>query len=162
MILGIGIIILTSIIASINGIQFNGVLSVQMESDPGLFKPLIQGLVNWIYLSLLAFILCKLIAKSQLKIIDLAGNIAFSRFPILFASLMGFVPGINKQDPYSMTNFLVGFTILFFTAWSIIVLFNAIKMSTKLAGINKWLVFGALILLTAITSHYLYDAIDLN
>jgi len=161
LVVGLAIILLTSFLAALNGIHFDGVLSVQLGAYTGFHVPFAESLINYTFLCLTGYIVCRIFSKSNFRIIDLSGTIAFSRYPLLIATAMGFIPGIDRQNPYNMINFLVGFAVIFCVVWSQILLYNSLHISANLKGNKKWIAYIILITFTAVISSLFYNKIYL-
>lgn len=138
--LGLLLLFISSFLASFNGIHFDGVLDVHLGGVTGWIVPLLENLYNLIILYLFALILCKIFSSSHFRIIDILGTIALSRGPLVLASSVGFLD-INTNDPYDIMNIIIGFVMLFFVVWTLILLFHSLRISANLKGIQLWTVF---------------------
>ncbi len=145
LLIGIIILIITSFIAGNIGIQFNNLITVQLSNLDGVLLPLMQNLTICLLLIVMAWALIKLFYKSEVNLLNLSGVIVFSRVPILFATLLGLFPSINRDDPYEMSNYFIGFGILFCVVWSLILLFKALLFHVNPENDKKWLVYIILV-----------------
>ncbi len=157
LIIGIASIMFSSFLAAHVGIHFEGMFSVQLGESDGFFEPLMENTINLIILGVLTWAGISFIAKLNVTIAKLFAGITFSRVPLLFATILGFVPGINKENPYTFENIGIGLLMIVFGIWSIVWLYYAIKTMGDLSGDKKWTIFIFVGIASALASSYLHS-----
>ena len=157
LIIGVASIIFSSFLAAHVGIHFEGMFSIQLSQSNGLLEPFLENIVNLIILCVLTWAGITFIGKRDVALTKLLGSVVFSRVPLLFATILGFVPGIDKETPYTFENIGVGLAMIVFGIWSIVLLYYAIKYVGELSGDKKWIVFIAVSITSTFVSNYLHS-----
>jgi len=161
LILGLVILFATSILAYYANTHFPDVISVKTSSDYPFIYYLIQCLSNWLIVSFVFYIIAIISSTSKIRIIDIFGTQALSRFPYLIASLIGFSKSLDNLRNYiSFVVFKSGETFdisnldliiavllmlltLLLTIWLITLMFNAFRTSANIKGIKSVILFIA-------------------
>jgi len=154
-IIGILIVLATVLTASFFDICFWGVMDAKII--PGISFPTallfqligLAGTVIFMYLFSLLF-------TRKVRFQDVLGTVTLARFPLLFVALTGFLLSLQNFDADTMVNslmdgsfnamdyssfFIYIFITLIFTAWALILLFYAIRVSTGLDGVKSFILF---------------------
>ncbi len=172
LILGVLIIIITSIIGNYSHTHFPDTISIKISPDLSFRYFLVQNLLNWFIVSSLFYITSLIISKSSIRIVDIFGTQALARFPYLFASIIGFSDSIEafgeyllwtllKQgNPIEISTFeiisailLMVFSLLL-TIWLITLMFNAFKVSANIKGSKLILTFISILIISLVVSSY--------
>jgi len=145
-VIGALIVITTVIIGSFFNISFWGVMDVKVTPGvPIAYSFLFQiiglaGTVLFMYLLTLIF-------TRNVRFQDILGTVTLSRFPLIFVALAGFILSDRVLDgqemitsilngTFSLTDYTDLFIFLFitmiFVIWSLILLYNALKISSGL------------------------------
>lgn len=177
LLLGLGFITTTSIIASVGGIHFDGVLDVHMyKSGPmGLF--LTENLINWLCMVLFLFLSALIVSRSQWRFIDIAGTQALSRWPTLITALV-MLPDANRRfGEYLMSKLgqssaaaTINSTdaVIFFVAaiiavlviiWMVALMYKAYTVSCNVKGAKAIITFILSLILAEIVSKVLIIAL---
>lgn len=167
--IGIAIVVATVVVGWQSSICFRGVLDAKtvykLDLNWALYCQFISlaALVGVFYLAALLF------ARGT-RFQDILGTITFSRFPYLFIALLGFLSSdaeltkinevvssgnVNELLSYFTTNIkqiLLPILMIPFVVWSIILLYNAFKVSTGLKGSKCGVVFTTSLILAEIIS----------
>ena len=95
---GISIIILTGITGYFANINFDGVLDAHfLEEELSLASHLVEGIVNWLCLSILLLITGLLFSKTKFRIIDVFGTQALARWPMLITAILALVLPVSPE-----------------------------------------------------------------
>lgn len=156
---GLVVIVLTAVLASLGGLQTDGVLSLHFTSEAGTPGLVGQGLINWLTLALALFILGRWLAPVRFASVDLLGAQAAARWPLLLSVLylsfpptgdrirrltadlvavMPSEPGQVMADAAYMADAFVltalGLPLLAFLAWMVWLMFHGFCAITGLTG----------------------------
>ncbi|WP_101690834.1 YIP1 family protein [Dysgonomonas massiliensis] len=167
--IGIAIVVATVVVGWQSSICFRGALDAktvyELDFDWALYCQFISlaALVGVFYLAALLF------ARGT-RFQDILGTITFSRFPYLFIALLGFLStdaelaemnqvvssgNVSELLSYLTTNIkqiLLPILMIPFLIWSIVLLYNAFRVSTGLKGAKCGVVFTTSLILAEIIS----------
>lgn len=165
---GIGILIVTALIASKSNVFFPDIISVKISPEISFFDLILQGLTNILIAGLVFYILATTTSKTQVRFIDIIGTQALARFPYVFAALIGFSNSLHKYTNYilstissngannqiNQSEIIIAISLLLFvlllSIWMITLMFNAYKTCSNLKGTRLTVSFIAGIILTMI------------
>jgi hypothetical protein len=101
LIIGIAIILASGLIASFSHSHFNGVLDFHTWPDTVAVPVviyLIEGIIDWIILALLLYMLGKALSSSHtIRALDVFGTQALARAPVLLTALAALLPGYQRS-----------------------------------------------------------------
>ena len=123
---------LTSYFAYKTGTHFNGLLQINFAKDSDFWVYLVENSSQWIILSILLFAAGLILSRSKIRAIDIFGTTLFSRIPLLITPLIRTIPIFQSFVPQSAANYLIGGICLISLIWTIVLLFNAFKLSCNL------------------------------
>jgi hypothetical protein len=127
----IGLFIVTYL-AYITGTHFNGLLNIDFAKDSAYWVFITESLSSWIFTTFFMYISGLILSKSKLRFIDILGTILMSRIPLVFAPLIRIIPLFQSFVIRSwQMYFIIGF-YLASVVWTVILLFNAYKISCNL------------------------------
>ncbi len=161
--------IVTAIIGLASYTHFDGVIDVHTASKSySIGYHLLEQLVDWSCATLIFWGAGALVSKSAVRVIDIAGTMAFARIPMIFAAIAGFgikVPGqlktvdelVNAITPLVIISSLFS---LVFLIWMVALMYNAFRVSTNLKGGKATVVFIVSLLFSEIISHILLAIIS--
>ncbi len=150
--IGLGIILLSSVICYFGKVHLDGVLDLHAGSNVSWTMAFLEGIINWLTITLILFITGLIISKSSIRFIDVAGTQALARFPYLLASLSAFMFPTEKIMHYfewkflqkgdavelgGMDVFLFGIQTLIMLAcaiWIIALMYRAYSISSNVKG----------------------------
>lgn len=173
LLIGLGILLLTSIIGFFSNTHFPDTISVKINYESSIFYFILQNLSNWIIISFLLYIMAIIFSKTSIRMIDVFGTQALARFPYLIASFLGFSVSVNKFAKYILwTTFQIGehieltimnilsaiiLIILAFilTIWLIVLIFNAFTVSTNIKGRQSVWIFIIALISSMVITHYI-------
>jgi len=173
LILGVLIILSTSIIGYLSNTHFPDIISIKTSPHFPAYYFILQGLLNWIVVSTVFYIASIIFSKSSVRIIDLFGTQALARTPYLLASFVGFSDSINAFGKYLLWDLmqqgepieissidimlailLMIFTLLL-TIWLITLMLKALKVSANLKGASLTMIFIFGLIISMVISVYL-------
>jgi hypothetical protein len=152
---GLSGLLLTSYLAYRTGTHFNGLANIDFAKDSDFRVYLFENCSHWIILSVLLFASGLLLSKSRIRAIDIAGTTLFSRIPLILTPLIrtltvfqSFV--IQSAQMY----FLIG-VYLISMIWTIVLLFNAYKVSCNLKNERLIISFAVVMIFSEILTKIL-------
>ena len=92
---GLVLMMVATILARIAGTTFRGVVSQGIDSL-SFGQLLLQWLVGWLVLSALLYAAARIFSRTRTRIVDLVGNQAWARLPLLFILLGGMLPAVRR------------------------------------------------------------------
>ena len=171
LIAGLVVIAVISVLGYLSGTHFDGVLDIHTgcfgESAPYWKHALFQA-STWLILTTVFYITARIVTKSETRLIDIAGTMALSQAPLLFAALLGFIPSLHiclgNMDALTIeemmsilkdnmgTLIIISVVYIIFTIWSVILKYNAYSVSVNVKGVIGISTFIAALLVAEIIS----------
>jgi hypothetical protein len=109
LLLGLIVIALTSLLASLSDTHFDGTLDVHLglqAANMGMKLPLwlflAEGLINWLSLALPLYFFGLILSRSSVRFIDVLGTQALARWPYLLTALVMMPPSNKRIIQYFM------------------------------------------------------------
>ena len=150
-ILGVIVVLATSVVGWVCGVHFDGALDMHLwKVFPTYETVLGESLINWLSLGLSLWILALLISKKKENPLTYLGTIGVARFPYLLAALVGSKFTVGKYlETITLTEktmsvqlerlmqpgfIIIGIMVTLFAIWGIVLYFFAFKESSKLSG----------------------------
>ena len=152
LLVGIAVLFLTAVAGYFSHTHFPDILSVKLCPGFPLWYFVLQVFTNWLVISILLYVAALTFSTSSVRAIDVFGTQALARFPYLLTALMGFFGALRKFGKYIMyvqfhrgepvdlssgeATFAVLLMIisLLFSIWTIILMFNAFRVSSNIKG----------------------------
>jgi hypothetical protein len=108
--IGLAVIILTSAFCILSSTHFDGVIDFHPKAAHGYFLLyLTENIIDVISITLVLYILGRILSKSSVRFIDVFGTQAFARYPLTFAALLAvFSPDMNTILNKTMQNKNIG------------------------------------------------------
>lgn len=162
---GLLIVLLTALLASLNNVHFDGVLDMHIGLTAPAWIYLAEAIINWLILTFVFLATGKLLGSRGARIIDVAGTVALSRWPMLFVTLSGFLPFMHVQKPadISAAMLFISAIMLLFVIWMITLLYQSFRVCFNLKDAKLTGGFIAAIIVAELISkvlfHYLYQSI---
>lgn len=137
---GLAVMSLTCVVAFFSNTHFDGVLDghfgvLNVTKFP--FQVSIYEQLNaWLSATILFYVGGLLTARSKVRLIDVAGTLAFARVPLIFVALIGFVPVLHHFPSLKemVAMLICGLPLLFLFIWMIVLMYNAFRVSCNLKG----------------------------
>ena len=154
---GLAGLFLTSYFAFTSGTHFNGILNISLAKDADFWIYLIENVSQWIFLSTFLFIAGLVLSKSKIRGIDIFGTTLFSRIPLIITPLIRAIPFFQSFAYQSPAMYLIIAIYGISLIWSIVLFFNAYKVSSNLKKENLIISFVVCMILSeTITKLFLY------
>lgn len=159
--LGLGLLIalITAITSPYSSIRFDGVIGAGFGVPVSLWMAIVELGLAWLSLSVFLIIAGIFVSKSSFRFIDLLGTQALARFPLVFLPVFGLL-GLNvRVNKYLVWRFygvgeesvvsaleillyvLVVICITLAVIWTVILMFNAFKVSCNVKGTRAGIAF---------------------
>jgi hypothetical protein len=132
LLIGLSGLFLTSYLAYKTGTHFNGLLSIDFAKDSDFWVFLVENGSQWIILSILLFAAGLILSKSKIRAIDIFGTTLFSRIPLIIVPLIRVFPPFQSFVYQSATMYFIIGIYRITLIWTIVLLFNAFKVSCNL------------------------------
>jgi len=158
---GIVILTLISVLGYYSNMHFDGIIDIHLGEQNTLTPYIIHAFYQfstWLILTIVFYVTARICSRSETRLVDIAGTMALSQAPLIFAALAGFLPFFHFSlgDMNTMTMGAMMDTIkeniiplmfgavvfMVFSIWSIILKYNAYSISANLKGAKAWISFG--------------------
>jgi hypothetical protein len=174
LIFGLTVMLLLSVVGYLSGTHFDGILDIHLNCPEKNEQYIIHAfyqLSTWIILTAVFYSTARVISKSETRFIDIAGTMALSQTPLIFAALAGFIPALHIC-PGDMTALTVSdmanvlkdnvlslvfsaVVMMIVTIWSVMLKYNAYSISANLKGAKAWISFGIALFICEVISKVL-------
>lgn len=131
-IIGIFGLLVTTCLSFNTGTHFYGLLNIDFAKDSDYWVYLMENLSNWFFLSIFLHISGLILSKSKIRTIDTFGTTLLSRIPLALAPLIRTIPLFQSFVIRSWEMYFIIGLYLVSLIWTIILLFNAFKISCNL------------------------------
>jgi len=154
--LAIGVIVFTVAIyiGVLNKVHFDGVIDIHAGAKAPLWFFFAEAYVSWFIFSLFLYVGSLIISKSKIRIIDIFGTQALAKVPLIFISVICFIPvfhfnynGIPKIDVWLLT---FGLITILFSIWIIALMYNAYSTSANIKGSKAIISFIVVLLISEV------------
>lgn len=181
LVIGIVVLALLSILGYFGNVHFGGIIGPSI-ADSSSESPYIlhacYQLSAWISMTLVFYITARLVSKTSVRLIDIAGTMAVSQAPFILVALFGLFPDVHLHigDPNTVNipeimqvvkdNIGMIATIsiisILVMVWSIILKYNAYSVSANIKGVIGGVSFTIAIIICEILSRLInYIVINL-
>jgi len=149
--LGLGAIILAALIGSLGNVHFDGVLDTHASAAAPLWFFLLEGIVDWLSLSIVLLMLGRMISRTGFRAVDVFGTQALARWPTLLISVIllpkayqriahdlfqqlqaGGLPKIPVADGFVFA--IVTAALLALFCWMVVLMYRAFSVSCNVKG----------------------------
>jgi len=113
LVIGLAAILVAGFVGSLSNSHFDGVLDFHTGRADATWVFLLEGVLDWLCLAIVLFILGKLASKTAFRVIDLFGTQSMARWPSLIIAAAALAPpyrgcverlAVIAQDPASLDN----------------------------------------------------------
>lgn len=150
--IGVAAVLGAGLVGSLSRTHFDGVLDVHTGSPAPLWFFLSEGVVDWLCLSVVLWLLGKLVSGTSFRAVDLFGTQALARWPTFLIGLTALVPSYGRLleqfmrqtlspgagTDLSLTDMVIGgvaiLFIVLFTCWMVLLAYRSYAISCNLAG----------------------------
>ena len=144
-----------SIYASIgyfSNMHFPGAISIKTAPDLKYSYFILLSTVNWLIISIVFYVSAKITSNTLVRIVDIFGTMALARYPLVFASLIGFSEALERFTNFFMEKLkgneevasistadmaltlIFIFLMLLISIWVVTLMYYAYKVSANLKG----------------------------
>lgn len=170
---GVGVIIITSLLGSLSNTHFDGVLDVHIGREAPLWLFLAEGLIDWLCMAVVLIIFAYVVSRSSFRLIDVLGTQALARWPYLIAAIALLPPGCQRYtqslgwkfarigsevscESTDIIFFVLATIIILLTLiWMVALMYRAYSVSCNLKGRKAIATFIAGIIIAEILSKVL-------
>jgi hypothetical protein len=157
--LGLMGLLLTSYIAYKTGTHFNGLANIDFAKDSDFWVYLFENCSHWIILSILLFAAGLLLSTSRIRVIDIFGTTLFSRIPLIITPLIRTLKIFQSFVIQSVQMYFLIGVYLISMVWTIVLLFNAYKVSCNLKNERLIISFAIVMIVSEILTKILLHII---
>ncbi len=122
----------TSYLAYKTGTHFNGLLNIDFAKDSNFLIYIIENSSQWFILSICFISSGLILSKSKIRVIDIFGTTLFSRIPLIITPLFRTIPKFQSFAFQSPLMYVIISIYVFSLIWTIILLYNAYRISCNL------------------------------
>ena len=156
LVIGVVVMALTAIFGTINHIVFNGVVDVNIGASLSFTASFAMQAVNFLIVFFIFWLAGVCFSKSKTRAIDVAGTMALARVPLLFFTLLCFLP-IVPENIFDFTGTVIFVIICIpFIVWMVALMYNAYTVSFHLKGSRAVLSFIGALLIAEIISKLVF------
>lgn len=169
--IGLAVMFLLSILGYLSNTHFDGALDIHygcLAADTLYLNHIIYQLAGWGLLTVVFYLTARIVTKSSIRLIDIAGTMALSQAPLIFAALLGFIPSFHicigdinttkigemmtilRENAVMMT--IAGLTTMLFAIWSVVLKYNAYTVSANIKGVVGGISFAIALIVAEILS----------
>lgn len=133
------IILITAIIAWQSSTHFDGVIDAHFANTKSpAWVYFAESAIDWLIMTLFFYTAGRIVSRSEIRLIDVAGTMALTRTPMFFVALIGFIPlpavDVNHLPEISANLIVVGLATMVFAIWMIAWMYQAYATSCNLKG----------------------------
>ena len=114
------------------GTYFRDLFIIDYAKDSDYWVFLTESLSNWLFVSTFLYISGLILSKSKIRIIDILGTTLLSLIPLVITPLIRMLPIFQSFMHQSWQRDTIEGVYYISLAWTIILLFNAYKISCNL------------------------------
>jgi hypothetical protein len=160
LLLGLGVLLLLSLLSYLTNVYFDGVLDIHVESvEKQNSFPVYAVCVflPWLITALVFYLTALILTGKTVRLVDMAGTLALAKAPLILVTFLGFIPSIhyfpdinNYLDMNELNNLvnelmifvqknifwilILLFVIMVVIIWSVVWMYNAYSVSGNLKG----------------------------
>lgn len=175
--IGLCVILITGLISYFCNIHIDGVIDMHFGAQAPLYIHLIEGLIDWLCLSIILYLAGVVLSATKIRMIDVFGTLALARWPMIINVLFGFFVSGERVGNFLLYKFLkqgeavvlkghempvfIIFSILslLFIIWMIALFWKAYTVSCNLKGPKAVISFIIGLLLAEVFSKFILTLI---
>lgn len=169
LILGLIVMLLLSVLGYLGNTHFNGVIGMQYAppNQPQHYAVhIVYQIITLISMTVIFYIAARIVSKSSVRIIDIAGTMSLSQAPHILFGLVGLIPAVhldfgninavNTNEIFSILKDNIGILVIasllsiVILAWSIVLKYNAYSVSGNIKGVIGGISFTAALIISEI------------
>ncbi|MDR1611104.1 MAG: YIP1 family protein [Candidatus Symbiothrix sp.] len=162
---GVVFLLVLSVLSYFASTIMDGVLDLHFVSLNNRipFLPFLYCIfLSWLSAVAVFYLTARILSKSSVRLVDMAGTMALAKKPMLFGVLLGFIPSLHQMADFGtdiqlimsylqnnlLLILLMSFVSLLSIIWYIILMYNAYSVSGNLKG-NKGIISFIIVLFIA-------------
>jgi hypothetical protein len=175
--IGLSFMLLCGALNCVGNVRFDGAVDVHLTRETvSAVCFLAEGFIGWLVFATFLFLSGIIFSTSSIRFIDVLGNLALSRWPLIFVSLLALVLPHQEISRYLTSRFLndapkavmqapaatafIAFglltvIVLASTVWMVVLMYRGFSLACNLKGSKGMLVFGSTLLVSEVISKYL-------
>jgi len=154
LLIGFMFMTVTLVISYYSKTHFDGAIDAHIGLKAPISLYALEQVIAWGSVVLTCFIVARVISKSTIRFIDIAGTMALSRAPMLLVAIIGFMPVLHNTKPGQLGSavLVIGLIMIIPVIWMITLMFNAFKTSANIKGTRVIVGFITALLVAEILS----------
>lgn len=156
LLIGLILFCISTILAQLGGVTFNGLISVQVTSLNMVQAFIVHG-ISLMSLILVMYISGLIFSPTSIRFIDIAGTMTLSRIPFVLIAAVVAIPLVNESwrkfvavifspdissEPFIIAVFTVSMAIvLICIIWFVVLAYNAFSISCNIKGVRCGVIF---------------------
>jgi hypothetical protein len=159
LLLGLGIMLISTFIGFLGSTHFDGVLDVHTGLEAPLWVFLAEGIIDWLTIAIPLFFFGLIVSTSSLRMIDVLGTQALARWPYLITAIVMLPEANRRVGAYLAVRFglaaapaainyidmfIFGFAIIvgiLMAIWMVALMYRAYVVSCNIKGVRAIITF---------------------
>jgi hypothetical protein len=177
---GLIVMLILSVIGYLGNTHFNGVIGMQYAPLSHVTPYVIHAayqVIALISMTEIFYITARIVSKTSVRLIDVAGTMSLSQVPLILFGMMGLIPTVHLElgniDTANIAQIMallkenmimiciVSIVSIVIIVWSIILKYNAYSVSGNIKGITGGITFTIALVISEIVSKILIYTIVL-
>lgn len=143
-----------------SGLHYHGLMHFGSATNDTLPCYAIEHIVVWAVPALIFYIGGLMLSKSNIRIVDVAGTVAFAQLPFILMNLFFLLPPMRHlsqmdfnlppmellKQPGILLGLWLSLVSVIFLVWVLVWMFNALKVSCNLKGKKLGILYAAAII----------------
>lgn len=150
LVIGIISLAITTLLAYLSGTHFGGLFTINFAKDADYWFFAAENTIHWLFLSAFIYVSGVILSKSRIRFIDILGTALMSRMPLMLTPLFRTLPVFESFMVRSWEMYVLIVIYVISLVWTLILLFNAIKVSCNLKNDRLTIAYILCLLLSEI------------
>ena len=155
LLIGLIAMLITAVVAFFSKTHFDGVIDAHTGHILPFYWYLLEPLLAWIGAVIPFYLAARILSRSSVRLIDMAGTLALARWPYLFVAALNFdLPSAPPADIHQIGSGLILALVaeLLLGIWMVALMYNAFTVSSNLKGRRGTLIFITTLLVAEVLS----------
>lgn len=157
--IGFAGLLLISFISFITGTHLIGLLNVSFAKDSKFVYYFLEHIIGWIAIFTFLFLSGIILSKTKFRLIDVLGTTLLARLPLIIAPIIRLLPYFQSFVIQSWEMYFIYGVYLLSAIWTIVLLFNAFKISCNLKNERLIISFAVGLILSEIITPLILNSI---
>ena len=173
LLIGLVFIAATIVLGYYSKTRIDGIFDIHNVKDITIWISLSDSILSWLSSCIIFYLVAISFSSSKVRLIDISGTLALARFPMLFAVIAGFGMRDNKFSDFLIASFkaedsivefsnsemyifiLIALVSVFLAIWTVVLIFNAYKISSNIKGQKLTFSFILALILSEVLAKFL-------